>query len=412
MKIVILSDDFPPTSFGGAGIIAANLSRALAEKGNSVWVVTVTQKKEEEGQFQDGNFIVHKIYTDYPERWRAYRSIYNFQAVTKIKKILSIIKPDVVHAHNIHQYLSYASLKVAAKYSRAVFLTAHDAMVTQYGKVGVNISSSGQVFPEIRNAWQQFKDHRWRYNPFRNFLIVRYLKYVSKVFSVSVALKDILEKGGIQDIEVMHNGIDTSSWVTERVKVENFKNKYNLNNKKVLFFAGRLSSAKGGNVIFDILKRVLQRESNTILLIAGNKGKWGEGVAKKAEQVGISQSLIFTGWIDRAEIKYAYEASDVVFTLSQYIDPFPTTNLEAMASSKPVIGTMFGGTSEVVLDGVTGYIINPKNVDIITEKTLDLLTNTEKAKNFGHAGFERVKTKFTEEAWVNETLVWYANYLK
>lgn len=106
-------------------------------------------------------------------------------------------------------------------------------------------------------------------------------------------------------------------------------------------------------------------------------------------------------------MRIVYNASDVVVVPSLYLDPFPTVNLEAMACKKPVVGTCFGGTPEIVRDGITGYIVNPLNVENMAEKIVDLLKNSEKAKKFGQAGYERVKSQFSLDKQVLETLRWY-----
>ncbi len=108
MKILILSDDFPPVSFGGAGIIAYNHARALLSRGDEVVVITSVQDMKLAGLYNDNGLTVHRIFSNYKERWRAYKSIYNFSVMSEFRAIISQYKPDIVHAHNIHTPLSYA----------------------------------------------------------------------------------------------------------------------------------------------------------------------------------------------------------------------------------------------------------------------------------------------------------------
>ena len=78
-----------------------------------------------------------------------------------------------------------------------------------------------------------------------------------------------------------------------------------------------------------------------------------------------------------------------------------------MATKKPVVGTRYGGTPEIVEDGVTGYIIDPRNPEEIAQKIIELLKNPERAKQFGEAGYKRVKEKFNLEDKVEEYIVVY-----
>ena len=140
----------------------------------------------------------------------------------------------------------------------------------------------------------------------------------------------------------------------------------------------------------------------------GEKNQSVEKMLQMADRLNIGENIVFSGWIKHSEIKYAYGSSDVVLVLSQYIDPFPTLNLEAMASKKPVIGTVMGGTKEIVIDDKTGYIINPKDIDEVSKKILDLLENKERASAYGLNGFRRVSEKFSIDDWADRTLLCYA----
>ena len=118
-------------------------------------------------------------------------------------------------------------------------------------------------------------------------------------------------------------------------------------------------------------------------------------------------SLILTGWIEEKELKSAYHSSDLVVVPSIYLDPFPTINLEAMACKKPVIGSCFGGTKEVIVDNKTGYIVNPFNSQEMAYKIIDLLENPQKAKKFGENGYKIAREKFTLEIQVRRYLDYY-----
>jgi glycosyltransferase involved in cell wall biosynthesis len=412
MKILILSDDFPPISFGGAGIIAYNHAVALSKRGNEVVVITSVQDKKDAGVSTKEGVTIHRLYSSYPERWRAYKSIYNPGIVKNVAVIISEFKPDVVHAHNVHAHLSYASLSVARRHSKALFLTFHDAMSVQYGKVGAHLDQNQKIIVDFLNPFQQFFTFGLRYNPFRNICIKHYLRNVTELFAVSQALKEVLALGGISNVQVLHNGIDTTKWEADNLGLQTFKDTFGLHDKKVLLFAGRLTPAKGGAVVLEVLKRISKSMEDVVLLVAGTTKGWGDSVMEEIRNTHIENKIVFTGWISRENIRYAYASSNLVFVLSQYIDPFPTNTLEAMASKKPVIGTVFGGTPEAVQDGLTGNVVNPYNLEEVTEKTLELLADMEKSESFGISGRKRVEDVFSEKIWIGTMLVWYAKYLK
>ncbi len=373
MKIVFLSDDFPPQSFGGAGISTYDLALGMKKAGQEVFVITTCRKESEAEEVDYNGLKVFKIASDYPARWRAYVSLYNRPVIRKLEKILRSINPDVIHVNNVHHYLSYHSIKLAKTYSKATVVTLRDAMSFSFGKL--KTEKYLKNFDAHLTWLDQLKQARKRWNPLRNFFIKRYLGYADKLFAVSDALKKALEQNGIKNVEVVHTGIDLSEYPTS----------YNGQNKKTILFAGRLSGAKGARVVEEVMKIISKEMPDVELLTAGTNGKW----------------------LDREEMKETYAATSVVIVPSVCFDALPRTVLEASASGRPVISTPYGGAKEVIEDGITGYIVDPFKTDELAEKILDLLKNPEKAEKFGKAGHERVKTAFNLDEKIKYILTCY-----
>lgn len=415
MKILFLTDEFPPKSVGGAGVVAHYLAKGLQKHGHRLYIITVVQKKTEEKKLEFNGLTVYQIYAKHHPRWNSYLCLYNPQTILKVKEIIKEIKPDIVHAHSIYRYFSYYSLKIAKKYAKAVFLTTHDVMLIHYGKL---MPQKGKDIYRI-SVWDQIKAAKKRYNPFRNIIARHYLKYVDKIFAVSKSLKNVLEINGIKNIETIYNGIDVNDWKINKKEVNKFKRKYNLQNKKVIFFSVRLSGAKGRDVILKTMVPIIKEVENVVLVIAGKVDAFSKKAidpikADLIKKFNVKKHIIFTGWLEGAELKSAYYGADVCVVPSICFDSFPTANLEAMAVKKPIVGTCFGGTSEIVLDPAqggagaqTGYIVNPNNIEWMSEKIIDLLKNPEKAKKFGKSGYERVKKEFSLDKQVKKTLKWY-----
>ena len=107
MKILFLTDDFPPKNFGGAGIVTHTLATGLVEAGHELFVITTVQdpQKPRGWREQDG-MKVFQLYNTYDGRFSAYVSLYNPKTVGIVKRVFKEIRPDVVHAHNIHNNIS------------------------------------------------------------------------------------------------------------------------------------------------------------------------------------------------------------------------------------------------------------------------------------------------------------------
>jgi len=408
MKILILQDDFPPESLGGAGIVAFRLASGFMKEGHDVLIITAVQDKSQEGETEYRGMRIYNIYSNYNERWRAYLSLYNPQTIKKVKKIIKEFSPNVVHVHNIHYHLSYYCLKLAKKSGAKVFLTAHDVMSFHYGKltefVNPKILSCSNEFNYKINWWQRMRKAGKRYNPFREIIIRHYLGYVNKIFAVSNALKKALNQNGIGNVEVIHNGIDIEEWQIENSLLRIFKEKYGLKNNKIVLFGGRLSEAKGGKQIIRAMAEVVKDVPEAVLLILGNKKRYREKMLDLARKSGIENKIVFTGWVSGGDLKAAYNASDVVATPSVYLDPFPTINLEAMACGKSVVGTCFGGTPEIVQGGVTGYIANPFDVIDFSRKIIFLLKDGIKSEEVGKRARQSVKDNFSLKNQVKKIL--------
>jgi glycosyltransferase involved in cell wall biosynthesis len=388
LKIIYLSDDYPPESPGGAGMIVHEEAVAMAKLGHEVLVITTTTNNTSE-KIEEGVRII-RLHSQYHPRLRSFVSLWNWRLVSEIKKILQKENPDVTHIHNMHTHISYKVFAVARIHSKKVFHTAHDAMSVHFGKFMPKTEGDLKA-----GGMRNFKDYGFRINPFRKSIIRHYMEKTDAIFSVSGALKDLLVANGISNIHVLHNGIDSSRWENvDEAKKNEYISKLGLQNKKVILFAGRISGLKGGRVIEEAFKKIYSSESDTRLLVVGKEGEPKEGI-------------VYTGTVPRDEMKYMYAISDVVVVPSLYLDPFPTINLEAMASRKPVVGTSLGGTKEAVLHGETGYIVDPNNIEFISQKILDLLLNSDVGTQMGGRGYERFVTHFTTKIHTDKLLSWY-----
>ncbi len=405
MKILFLSDDFPPQSFGGAGISTFELAIGMKKPGHEIFVITTCRKDEEAGEFEYQGLKVFRIVSNYPSKWRWYVSLYNRPAVAQVKEILKKVRPDVVHVNNVHFYLSYQSIKLAKQYSKAVVFTARDVMSFNFSKLQTDRYLKNF---DYRTTWlDHLKQAKKRWNPFRNFFIRRYLGYADKLFAVSDALVQALSQNSIKNVSVMHTGIDADLWQVDEGQTKQYRERFGLIEKKVVLFGGRLSEAKGGSVVLEAMKEIIKVVPNAVLLVVSKIDGHTDYMKNEAEKFGIGSSIIFTGWIERSEIKYTYACADVVVVPSICFDSLPRIVLESMAASKPVVGTCYGGTPEAVIDGVTGYVVNPFDSKLMAEKILDILVDTQKSQSFGREGYNRIKKDFDLNKKVEGILVYY-----
>lgn len=396
MNIVFLSDDFPPTSFGGAGFSSFELAQAVRAVGHEVAVITTCRKPSEAGENEYEGLTVYRIESNYHERWRAWRGLYNPPVVREVEKLLQRIRPDVVHANNVHFHLSYHSLLLAKRYAKAVVWTGRDAMAVSYGKLD---TPCYLAHLDARMTWRDnLRQAGKRYNPFRNWLIRRYLHSADARLSVSNALREVLKQNGVYDVQTLHTGIDADMWQANPEVLAAFRSKFGLEGKKVVLFGGRLAS---GAQVIRAMRLVAEAERATLLVM----GRAESAASMKQADAGLD--VVYTGWITGAEKVAAYAVADLVWVPSTYFDAFPRSALEAQASGKPVVATKFGGAPELVVDGETGYVVNPLVAQEIADKTIDLLQHPEKAAAMGRAGLARVEAEFNLETQAGKLIAVY-----
>ncbi len=231
MKILLLNDDFLPEARGGSAVIVYRLAKKFKELNHEVLVVTTVRDKTKAGNFKLEDIEVFRIYSKYPYRFRAYVSLYNPKVISGLKKVIESFSPDVINFHNIHEYFSYASLSMAKKFSKPIFLTMHDVMAFSYGKLFPKVINyqKGKI-PQVDyrvTFFDSLKRAKLRFNPFRNLIIRHYLKYPDKIFSVSGELKKVLELHGIKNIEPIYNGINLEEKKFSPATTQLLKEKFN-----------------------------------------------------------------------------------------------------------------------------------------------------------------------------------------
>lgn len=401
MRILLLNDDYPPHGQSSVATVTANLASAYAAAGHDVFVLTSHRRTRSSRIERRGNVVSLPI--SYRPSLRQWLSLYQPRVTRMLRMEMAAIKPDVVHAHNIHTYLTYDSLRIAHGFTAKVFLTAHDVMSFSYWRLKTDryLASGGTdtrltISDHLHNAGLQ-------YNPLRNFLIRRTVrKNTHHVVAVSDALKRALDAHDIPRTTVIHNGLDLQRWNAKDSDRAMMRKKYNLDGRKVILFGGRLSIDKGTHPLLQTLSIIRNHIPDVLLLVLGDAKRWNGLLATSGSTEDLSAEIRCTGWVDRTEMPALYAAADVVTVPSLCLDCLPSMALEAMAARKPVVGTIFGGTPEIVEDGKTGFIVDPRDTAQFADRLTRILTDDALAQAMGEAGRARMETHFTVEKQARE----------
>ena len=163
-------------------------------------------------------------------------------------------------------------------------------------------------------------------------------------------------------------------------------------NDMVILYVGRLDLVKGVNYLLQAAKQIIPHYKNVKFLVVGDGSlrREYEGFAKS-----FSNNIIFTGFV-RGDIATLMNISDM-FVLPSLSEGSPSVIMEANASGLPVIGTEVGEIPKMILDGKTGSLIKPKDVDGLVDALKKLIDDPILAKKMGEAGRKRMEEEYSWE---------------
>jgi len=299
-------------------------------------------------------------------------------ALMKLRKIIRRKKIDIVHTHLHHA--SFLGM-LAARTNRVPIplLTRH---YTAY------FYAQG--------------------NTFHSYLDKISSRLAVKIISVSEAVKSsLMQAEGLDGnkIVTIYNGIDPARF--DSVK-ENLKRKLltelRVNDRyPVLGHIATLHPCKGHIYLFKALISIRKVYPNVLLLVVGD-GLMRKELRTYVAEGGLSENIVFTG--HRREIPEILSLIDIAVQPS-IDEALGISILEAMAAGKPVVATRLGGIPEIVNQGETGLLIQPKNPMALSKAILKLATDRKLAQRMGRAGRLRVAKRFGIQNMIKKTEALY-----
>jgi glycosyltransferase involved in cell wall biosynthesis len=211
---------------------------------------------------------------------------------------------------------------------------------------------------------------------------------------VSEAACEFLKHLGATNIQLVHNGIDTTTF--KKKEDANCRQKLGISNDAIVItFVGRLIYAKGVQDLISAFSRIKDTAPEVKLLIVGD-GPYRAELEKLAQQTDCHSSILFLGQRNQDEVIDTLSATDI-FVNPSYSEGLPTSVMEAASIGLPIIATDVGGTREIIADYKTGILIKAANTSQLEQKLRELLTNTQLRKELGANARIFVEQKFNWE---------------
>ncbi len=203
------------------------------------------------------------------------------------------------------------------------------------------------------------------------------------------------------DVEVLYPGVDSTRF-SPRVDGTALREEMGVGGCPVVLMVGRFQAVKGHDTFLRMAALVLQRIPDAHFVIVGDNPQTSADSAYKKRILALAKQndrlwrrLHLLG--HRDDVAPVLAAADVVVCPSHF-ESFGVVNVEAMASGKPVVSTNRGGPGEVVVDGVTGYLVPPKDPAAFAGRVIELLYSENTRRSFGMAGRLRVQQLFSASA--------------
>jgi N-acetyl-alpha-D-glucosaminyl L-malate synthase BshA len=335
-------------TFGGSGVLATELGKALANKNHQVHFITY-QQPVRLNEF-NANIFYHEVRVptyplfDYPP--------YETALASAMVDVIANNQLDLLHVHYAipHASAAYMAKQILLKQGKRipVITTLHGTDITLVGKdktyapvVTFSINESDAITAVSYNLRDE------TYNSFK------------------------IEK----EIEVIHNFVDVQRF--QKKPIDAFKKVIAPDGEFILLHASNFRKIKRVEDVVRIFHGVRQQMQCKLLLVGD--GPERPGAESLCRELDIWNDIRFVGKQEQMEDILAI--ADLFLLTSEY-ESFGLAALEAMASGVPVISTNAGGLPEINIPGVTGYMSDVGNVEDMTGHALDILQDKNTLRTF------------------------------
>lgn len=343
-------------TFGGSGVLATELGKALADEGHQVHFITYQQPVRL--NIFNANIFYHEVRVptyplfDYPP--------YEVALASTMVDVIINHDLDLLHVHYAIPHASAAYMAkqiVKQKNGRniPVITTLHGTDITLVGKdktyepvVTFSINQSDAITAVSKNL----RDETYRF------------------FAIE------------KEIEVIYNFVDVSRF--NKKPIDPFRKVIAPNGEKILMHASNFRKVKRVTDVIEVFAAVQQKLSAKLLMVGD--GPERPACEELARELGIDEHVRFLG--KQEQIEDILAVSDVFLLPSEY-ESFGLAALEAMAARSVVISTNAGGLSEINIQGETGYMADVGDVAAMSKYAIDLLSDDVLLNKMKEAAYQQ-----------------------
>ena len=297
----------------------------------------------------------------------------DMSAAWRLSRILGELSPDVIHAHDPHAVaMAAVALSMAMPEPRPRF-----------------VISRRSDFPTGPNSFS-----RWKYG------------LVDLAIASSAAVRDRLIRDGIPagKIVIVHEGVDVERIV--KLPAGNVHAAFYLpTGAPVVGTVSALVPHKGHQYLIDAAALVVRDVPDVRFVILGD-GERREALERQIHDKHLERHVFLGGYReDAVELTKGFD----VFAMSSLSEGLCITLIDAMATARPAVATRAGGIPEVLIDGETGYLVEPRDNEALATRLIELLADKTLQARMGAAALARARECFTVARMVDGTVNAYAS---
>jgi len=346
-------------TFGGSGVVATELGKALARKGHEIHFITYSQPVRL-GSFRANIFYHEVAVSDYPLfEYQPYET----ELASKMVDVVKYEKLDLLHVHYAIPHASAAYMAKQILLSQGIKIpyvtTLHGTDITLVGK-----------------------------DPSFEPVITFCLNQSDAVTAVSESLKkDTLEHFKTKtEVHVVPNFIQIEDKDEDESQVKLIRKRYALDDEPILCHISNFRKVKRVEDVLFVFNEVNKKIPSKLLLVGD--GPERANLDLLCRQLNLCDRVIMIGKV--RDTAHVLSISDL-FILPSETESFGLVALEAMAMSVPVISSNTGGIPEVNIHEVTGYLSNVGDIQDMAQNAIKLLESKEKMAEFKINALNRSK---------------------
>lgn len=395
MRILLLSNLYPPYIDGGAEIVAADFAVGLERLGHNVQVLTsshgLAKARHEANVWRvlhatpSAHFDRHRpVWQQLDQPYNYYRSYHNPNNVQRLHTIIAETQPDVLYIWEIPGIGVNSFLKALPGLKIPVVF---------------HLESYWLLYAQSPETAQSRLHAQWLKK-----LLIGNVPHVpaTSLIACSSTVKEKYTEGGISAdlIEVIYNGIDNRFLNLLQMHADNIDDKSMTKEGIQLLYVGRLSLEKGVLTILKALN-ILVNEQGRRDLHLNIFGKGDELYERELSEFlrdkNMTRLVTFHGKVTQDELIKHYDQSDIMLVPSLWQEPFGLVVAEAMARGLPIVASNVGGPAEMITHGKNGLLVEPGDEQGFAAAITHLVENHDERRTLSEEARVTVLERFSIE---------------